>query len=187
MADAKAVLSSAEDRMKKSIEALRRELATIRTGRANPALVDHVRVDYYGTPTPISQMANVSAPDARQLVIQPGDRSTLSAIEKAIQKSDLGLTPNNDGTVIRLMIPQLTAERRKDLVKNVKKKVEEGKVALRNVRRDAGDEMKGMEKNKELAEDEHRRLADQLQKLTDRYIGEVDKVGASKEQELMEV
>lgn len=187
MADAKAVLASAEDRMKKTIEALRRELATIRTGRANPALVDHVRVDYYGTPTPISQMASVSAPDARQLLISPWDRSTLSAIERAIQKSDLGLMPSNDGTVIRLQIPQLTAERRKDLVKSVKKKVEEGKVALRNVRRDASDELKSMEKNKQLAEDEHRRLADQLQKLTDRYIGEVEKVGQSKEQELMEV
>lgn len=187
MADSKTVLASAEDRMKKTIEALRRELATIRTGRANPALVDHVRVDYYGNLTPISQMASVSAPDARQIVIQPWDKGTLTAIEKAIQKSDLGLTPNNDGLVIRLMIPQLTADRRKDLVKGVKKKVEDGKVALRNVRRDAGDELKTLEKNKVIAEDEQRRVAEQLQKLTDRYIVEVDSVGRTKEQELLEV
>ncbi|MCX6023346.1 MAG: ribosome recycling factor [Chloroflexi bacterium] len=187
MADAKSVLSSAEERMGKTIEALRRELASIRTGRANPALVDHLRVDYYGTPTPISQVASITAPDARQLLIQPWDRGVLSAIEKAIQKSDLGIMPNNDGSVIRLALPQLTADRRKDLVKGVKKKAEEGKIALRNVRRDAGDELKSLEKSKDISEDEQRRLAEQLQKVTDRFIIEADRVGAAKEQELLEV
>ncbi|MBI4498355.1 MAG: ribosome recycling factor [Chloroflexi bacterium] len=173
--------------MRKAVEALRRELATIRTGRANPALVEHVRVDYYGVPTPIGQMATISVPDPRQLVIQPWDRQTLGAIERALLKSDLGLMPNSDGSVIRLNIPQLTDERRRDLARQVKRKVEESKVALRNVRRDAADSLRALEKNKDLSEDEHRRIGEQLQRVTDRYIAEVDRVGQAKEAELLEV
>lgn len=187
MAEPKTILADAEGRMRKAIEALQRELASIRTGRANPALVDHVRVDYHGSPTPISQVATISVPEPRQLVIQPWDRQSLGAIERALMKSDLGLMPTNDGSVIRLHIPQLTDQRRRDLVKQVKRKVEDGKVALRNVRRDAADGLKSLEKNKEISEDEHRRGGEQLQKVTDRYIADTERVGQAKEAELMEI
>lgn len=190
MADATMIgetLADAEQRMTKAIEALRRELATIRTGRASPGLVEHLRVDYYGTPTPLKQLATISVPEARLLTIQPWDKGALGAIEKAIQKSDLGLNPSNDGSLIRLVIPQLTEDRRKDLVKLVHKKVEEGRVAIRNVRRDAHELLRDLLREKEISEDEEHRAQEQLQKITDRFIHQADEVGKEKEQELLEV
>jgi len=181
------VLESAKDRMAKAEEALRRELATIRTGRASPGLVDHVRVDYYGTQTPINQLATVTAPEARLLTIQPWDRKCLGPIEKAIQKSDLGLNPTNDGALIRLAIPQLSEQRRKELTKLVQKRVEESRVAARNVRRDSQEDLKKAERAKEISEDEQRRAADRLQKLTDQTMANLDRLGHQKETELLEV
>lgn len=187
MTTAQDVLADARERMAKAVEALRRDLATIRTGRAATGLVEHLRVDYYGTPTPLNQIASIAVPEPRVITIQPWDRQAIGAIERAIQKSDLGLNPSNDGTLIRLVLPQLTEQRRKELVKLVHKKVEDGRVAVRNVRRDCLEELRRRQKNKEISEDEERRLQDQLQKLTDRYIGEVDQVGKEKEAELLEV
>jgi ribosome recycling factor len=181
------VLDEAKDRMGKAEEALRRELASIRTGRASPALIDHVRVDYYGAQTPINQLATVAAPEARLLTIQPWDRKALGAIEKAIQKSDLGLNPTNDGSMIRLALPQLTEQRRKELTKLVQKRVEDARVAVRNVRRDAQDDLKKRERSKEISEDEHRRGSEQLQKLTDQEIAALERAGQQKEAELLEV
>jgi ribosome recycling factor len=181
------VLDEAKDRMGKAEEALRRELASIRTGRASPALIDHVRVDYYGAQTPINQLATVAAPEARLLTIQPWDRKALGAIEKAIQKSDLGLNPTNDGSMIRLALPQLTEQRRKELTKLVQKRVEDARVAVRNVRRDAQDDLKKRERSKEISEDEHRRGSEQLQKLTDQEITALERAGQQKEAELLEV
>ena len=181
------VLNDAEDRMKKSVEALQRELAAIRTGHAHVGLVDHVRVDYYGTPTPLNQMATVAAPEPRLLTIQPWDRSALPAIEKAIQKSDLGLTPSNDGAIIRLAIPPLTEQRRKELIKLVHARVEEGRVAIRNIRRDDIEKLRRMTHDKEISEDDQKKGQEQLQKLTDKYIAEIDQRGKAKEAELMEV
>ena len=180
------VIKNAEDRMKKAIDALKRELASFRAGRANPALLDRIQVDYYGTPTPLNQVGTISTPDPRTLVIQPWDKSVLGEIEKAIQKSELGLTPNNDGNIIRINIPMLTEERRADLVKQTKKSGEDAKVAVRNIRRDANEEVKKLEKD-EISEDESRRYQEQIQKITDRYISEIDKVLANKEKEIMEV
>ncbi|MDP2718633.1 MAG: ribosome recycling factor [Dehalococcoidia bacterium] len=180
------VLLGTENRMNKSLDALKRELASIRTGRASPNIVEHVRVDYYGSPTPIQQIAGVSIPDSRTILIQPWDRAALGAIEKAILKSDLGLNPANDGSVIRLPVPPLTEERRKDLVKVVHSRVEEGRVALRNVRRDALEELRKLEKNKEVSADEEKRAQDKLQKLTDGFITEAEKIGKYKESELIE-
>ncbi len=184
---AEEIFSDAEHRMQQAVEALRRELTTLRTGRASPALVEQLPVDYYGTPTPLQQIAAIHATDARTLTIQPWDRKALGDIEKAIQKSDLGLNPNNDGNVIRITLPALTEERRKDLVKVVRKKVDESKVAVRNVRRDAHDKLREQEKAKAISEDELKRSTDRLQKLTDKYIDELDKVGQAKEREVMEV
>ena len=181
------VLSNAETRMKKAIDAEQRELSTLRTGRASPGLVEHLQVEYYGTPIPLAQIATVSVAEARLLVIQPWDRQAMGPIEKAIQKSDLGLNPTNDGTVIRLVFPQLTQERRQDLVKVVRKRVEDGKVALRNIRRDEHDAIRNLEKNKTISEDEQKRASDQLQKLLDSYIVKVEQLGKAKEAELMEV
>ena len=181
------IKQEAEEKMQKSIEALRRDFATIRTGKANPSLLDRVTVDYYGTPTPINQLANISAPEARMLVVQPWDKSAVPNVEKAILKSDLGLNPSSDGTVIRLVLPQLTQESRKELVKKVKKKAEEAKVAIRNVRRDANESLKAAEKNKEISEDENKNAQDDIQKLTDKYIADLDKVLDNKEKEIMEV
>ncbi len=181
------IKQEAEEKMQKSIEALRRDFATIRTGKANPSLLDKVTVDYYGTPTPINQLANISAPEARMLVVQPWDKSVVPNVEKAILKSDLGLNPSSDGTVIRLILPQLTQESRKELVKKVKKKAEEAKVAVRNVRRDANESLKAAEKNKEISEDENKNAQDDIQKLTDKYIADLDKVLDNKEKEIMEV
>jgi len=177
----------AEDRMNKAVEALRKDLATLRAGRANPSLLEKVSISYYGVPTPINQVANISAPEARLLVIQPWDRSILPTIERALLKSDLGLTPSSDGSVIRINIPQLTQERRTELVKVIKKKTEEARVAVRNIRRDIIDEVKAAEKKGELTEDQMRKGQEQIQKLTDRLIETVDKVLASKEAEIMEV
>lgn len=183
----KEVLDSAQDTMHKTVENTRRELAAVRSGRASPGLVEHVRVEYHGTPVPINQLANVNAPESRLLTIQPWDRTTLGAIEKAIQKSDLGLTPNNDGQMIRLALPPLSEQRRKELTKVVQKRVEEGRVAIRNIRRDAADGLKKLDKSREISEDEARRAQEQLQKLTDARIAEVEKIGHEKEQELLEV
>lgn len=181
------ILKEAEGRMQKAVEGLRREMATIRAGRANPALLEKVTVNYYGTPTPINQLATISTPEARLLVIQPWDRNVLPEMEKAILKSDLGLTPASDGTVIRIVIPQLTEERRNELVKMVRKKAEEFRVIVRNVRREANDKLKAQEKNKTASEDEVKRAQEKVQKLTDNYIQTIDKILANKEAEIMEV
>ena len=181
------LLGDAERRMQKAIEALKQDLAAIRTGRASLALIERITVDYYGAPTPINQVASVSVPEARLLVIQPWDKKMLTDIEKAIQKSDLGINPNNDGQVIRLNIPPMNEERRRDLVKTLHKKMDEHKVAVRNVRRDIHDKLREREKKKEVSEDELKRSTEKLQKLTDRYVDEMDKVGKTKEQEILEV
>ena len=181
------ILWDAEKKMQKSIELLRHELTNIRTGRATPALVEHIKVEYAGVPTPLNQLAGVSVPGARLLVIQPWDRSSIHSIEKAILKSDLGLTPINDGHVIRLSIPPLTAERRQELVKVVRKRVEEKKIVIRNLRREAMDELKGLEKNKDISQDEHKHAQIQIQKLTDSAIADAEQVGRDKEAELTEV
>jgi ribosome recycling factor len=181
------LFGDAERRMQKAVEALRQDIASLRTGRASSALIERIMVDYYGTPTPINQVASISVPEARLLVIQPWDRKMLTDIEKAIQKSDLGINPNNDGQVIRLAIPPLNEERRRDMVKTLHKKLDEHKVAIRNVRRDAQDKLRDREKKKEVSEDELKRSSERLQKLTDRYIDEMDKVGKAKELEILEV
>jgi ribosome recycling factor len=181
------VLADAKDRMGKAVEALRKELATIRTGRAHPGLIEHLRVDYYGAPTPLNQLATINVPEPRLLTIQPWDQQSLGAIEKAILKSDLGLNPSNDGTIIRLVIPQLTEERRKELAKVVRKKVEEGRVAVRNVRRDRHDELRRLQREKEISEDAQYLAQEKLQKLTDGFIQEVERVGEEKEADLLAV
>ena len=181
------LFGDAERRMQKAVEALKQDITSIRTGRASSALIERITVDYYGTPTPINQVASISIPEARLLVIQPWDRKMLIDIEKAIQKSDLGINPNNDGQVIRLAIPPLNEERRRDMVKTLHKKLDEHKVAIRNVRRDAQDKLRDREKKKEVSEDELKRSTERLQKLTDRYIDEMDKVGKTKELEILEV
>lgn len=181
------ILSEAEEKMRRVIDNLRKELSSIRTGRASPALVERIHVDYYGAPTPLNQLANVSTPEPRLLVIQPWERSLIPAIEKAILKSDLGLTPTNDGRLIRLAIPQLTEERRRDLVKVVRRRVEEGRVAIRNVRREAHDDLRELERRKLISEDESKRAQERLQKITDAMIAEVDQAGQKKEEEILEV
>ena len=183
----KQILKDAEEKMKKSLEVFRHELAGMKAGRATPAILDKLRVDYYGTPSPVNQVANIEIPDPRTIVIKPWDRAMLKAIEKAILTSDLALNPNNDGVVIRLNIPPMTEERRKDLVKVVHKRTEEERVAIRNIRRDANDAVKKMEKDKAISEDEAKRGQEDIQKLTDKLIKEVDQVMATKEKEIMEV
>lgn len=177
----------ADGRMSRALEALERDLAAIRTGRAATALVERIPVDYYGTSTPLNQLASISVPEAHSIVIQPWDRSALSAIEKAILKSEVGLTPNVDGTVVRLNIPPLTEERRKELVKLVHRRMEEARVEIRNHRRDVADEVKRAEREGDIGADEGRREQDELQKVTDRWTAEVERVGRHKEQEIMEV
>jgi len=179
------ILKETEDHMKKAVEALHNELVTIRTGRASPALIENLHVEYYGVATPLVQLASISAPEARLLVVQPWDRTLLSAIEKAILKSDLGLNPANDGTVLRVVIPHLTEERRRELIKIVHKKVEEGRVAVRNCRRDGLEEMKKLEKDRSISEDDLKRGQDKLQRLTDAYIARIDETGAKKEDEIL--
>ncbi len=181
------LLSETESNMKKTVEVVNKEFGSLRAGRATPSLLEKIAVNYYGTPTPISQMANISAPEARLLVIQPWDKTATPEIEKAIMKSDLGITPMSDGNVIRLSIPQLTKERRAELVKVIKKKAEDGRVAVRNLRRDANDGLKTRQKNGEISEDEQRRLQDEVQKLTDKYIKEIDELLSAKEKEIMTV
>ncbi len=181
------VYTDAEEKMKRVVAAYQRELSTMRAGRATPALLDRIEVDYYGTPTPLNQLAGITAPEPRLLVVQPWDKNSIKEIEKAILKSDLGLTPTNDGNVIRLSIPQLTEERRKELVKFVRKKAEDSKVSIRNIRRDANDSIKQLEKDSEISEDERRRAQDDIQEITDEKIEEIDSILEQKEKEMMEV
>jgi len=183
----KEMYASHEERMKKAIEVLRREYGSLRAGRATTGLLDKVVVEYYGAQSPINQVANVAVPEPRTIVIQPWDKKMLPVIEKAILQSDLGLTPNNDGAIIRLVLPQLTQQRRQELVKVVHKEAEESRVAIRNLRRDANDALKKFEKDKLASEDEVKKAQDDIQKLTDKYIKEVDHIMASKEKEVMEV
>jgi ribosome recycling factor len=181
------VIKDLEARMQAAVDLLAREFSGVRTGRANTALLDGVRAEAYGVLTPISQMASTSVPDPKTLVIQPWDASQMAAIEKALLKSDLGLTPSNDGKVIRLIMPTLTEERRKQLAKTVGKLAEEARVAVRNVRRDANDRIKAMARDKKVAQDEERRTHDQIQKLTDRFIARVDELTKKKEQEILAI
>lgn len=183
----KHIIKNSEDTMKKSVNYLKDELATIRAGKANPKLVDKVQVSYYGTMTPLNQIANISVPDPRSILIQPWDGNALKDIERAIQASDLGINPTNDGKVIRLVIPPLTEERRKELIKLVKKEVENSKIAIRNIRRDSNDEFKKMERQSEITEDELKRAEDEMQKLTDKYIANIDDLFKEKEKEVLEV
>ena len=183
----KEYLEDAERRMEKTSEALKREFSTLLAGRAMPSLLDKIQVDYYGVMTPINQMANISAPESRLLVVQPWDKGTIKAIEKAILASDLGLNPNNDGAVIRIAIPQLTEERRKELVKVVRKKDEEAKIAIRNIRRELNSDIKALEKEKEVSEDDAARGLDDAQKLTEKWIKKLDEITKNKEAEIMEV
>jgi ribosome recycling factor len=181
------ILAGAERKMLRAVEAMERDFQGFRTGRASSSIVERLLVDYYGTQTPLNQLASISVPEAHQIVIQPWDRGVLSAIEKSILKSDIGLTPNVDGTVVRLNIPPLTEERRKDIVKNVHKRMEEAKVEIRNFRREANDDIRKEEKDGTIGTDESRRELDQLQKITDRVVADVDRLGGVKEQEVLEV
>jgi ribosome recycling factor len=183
----KETLDDARERMEKTVESLQNDLRAIRTGRASPALVERLQVDYYGIATPLNQLAGITVPEPRLLVIRPWDRSSISVIEKAILKSDLGLTPSNDGQVIRLIVPQLTEERRRDLSKLVAKRVEEGRVSVRNVRRDAIEFLRDLEKEKEIDEDTLYKGRDDVQKLTDDFTKKIDEIGKAKEAEIMEV
>jgi ribosome recycling factor len=180
-------LREAETRMQKTIDALGKEVLTIRTGRASPSLVDHIPVEYYGNPTPLNQLATITVPEARLIVIQPWDRSIMGAVEKAIQKSELGLNPSNDGQVIRVPIPPLNEERRREYVRLVKRYAESAHVAIRNIRRDQNEKIKAQEKEKQVSADAARRGSEQLQKIADRYIARVDEIAARKEAEIMEV
>ena len=187
MATVQETLAATDARMTKSVEALQRELASIRTGRASPALVETVIVDYYGVPTALNQLASISVPEARVLLIQPWDKQALKDVERGLLRTDLGLVPNSDGNVIRINIPVLTEERRRELVRLVGRKVEDAHVSVRNVRRDGQEELRRMEREKELSEDETRRAQEQLQRLTDSYIGKMDSLRDDKEVEVMEV
>ena len=181
------ILKESESRMAKAVESLREDLMGIRTGRASPALVERLRVEYYGSPTPLNQMAAISAPEPRLLVIRPWDPSSIGDIEKALLKSDLGLSPNNDGVVIRLPIPRLTEDRRRELCKVVGRRVEEGHIAVRNIRRDQQEEMREFEKEKLIAEDDFHRGRDKLQEVHDKYVAQMDEIGKAKQQEILEV
>ncbi|NLB53083.1 MAG: ribosome recycling factor [Syntrophomonadaceae bacterium] len=183
----KEIIKDSEDRMKKAIEFLTKDLASMRAGRANPGMLDRIMVDYYGEPTPLNQLANITVPEARLLVIQPWDKHSITDIEKAIMKSDLGINPSNDGNVIRLAVPQLTEERRKDLVKVVKKRAEEAKVAIRNIRREANDLIKQAEKDKLVSEDEAKKGNDEIQKVTDKGVKDIEAILQAKEKDVMEV
>ncbi|WML43732.1 ribosome recycling factor [Neobacillus sp. PS3-40] len=183
----KQVIANTKEKMTKAIQAYTRELASVRAGRASASLLDRIMVDYYGAPTPVNQLAGISTPEARLLIIQPYDKTILGSIEKAILKSDLGLNPSNDGSIIRISIPQLTEERRKDLVKVIKKESEEAKIGIRNIRRDANDDFKKLEKNGEITEDALRGYSEDIQKLTDEHITKIDNITKEKEKEIMEV
>jgi ribosome recycling factor len=180
-------LKGMEEKMKASIKAFRNELATIRTGHATPALVEHIKVEYAGVPMPLLQLAGISAPEAGLLVIQPWDKSSIHDIEKAISKSELGLNPSNDGNIIRIAIPPLSEERRQELIKVVHRRAEERRIAVRSIRHDAMNELRKMEKDKDISQDEHKRAQDQLQKITDVFMAEIEKLSKGKEQELQEV
>jgi ribosome recycling factor len=181
------VMKDAESRMKKAVEVLERELATIRTGRASPALIERMHIEYYGAPIPLNQLASISAPEPRLLVVQPWDKSALHVIEKALQKSEMGFNPASDGQVIRIPIPPLTEERRRDMVKMVKHKVEEGRVAIRNIRRDALHNLKELENEKMISEDEHKRASEKLDNLVHKLTREAEHIGDAKEAEVLEV
>jgi ribosome recycling factor len=181
------VLLDADRRMQKSIEAIRREFSNIRSGRATPALVDHIKVDAYGVLTPLNQVATISIPEASLLIIQPWDKNVLANIQKAIQKSDLGINPINDGNIIRLVVPSPTEERRRELVKVVRKRVEEAKIGIRNLRREAMEELRKLQKGKEISQDESERALDRLQKITDGFIREAEQIGQDKEAEILEI
>ena len=187
MAEVKDTLKELEERMNKTVEFMQTDFAAIRAGRANPHVLDRITVDYYGSATPIQQVGNISAPDPRTIMIQPWDKSLLKPIEKAIQKSDIGINPNNDGQVIRLVFPELTEERRKELAKDIKKKGEAAKVAVRNIRRDGADQFKKLEKASEITEDDLDLGNDKLQKLTDKFVKKVDSISADKEKEILEM
>jgi ribosome recycling factor len=181
------VQKSSEEKMSKTVSLLKKELSSLKAGRANPSILDKIVIDYYGTPTPINQLANISAPEPRLLTIQPWDSKTLKNIEKEILKSDLGLNPTNDGKMIRLSIPELTEETRKNIVKTIKKQGEEAKIAVRSVRREANDKIKALKKDGDLAEDQAKKEEEDMQKLTDKFIEDIDKVVANKEKEVMEI
>ncbi len=187
MASVEEIISGIDSKMSKTVEALRVELASLRAGRATPALLDRITVDYYGMPTPINQVASVTVPEPRTIIVQPWEKNMLKPISKAIMTSDLGINPNNDGSVIRLILPQLTEERRRELVKKVNKKAEEYRVIVRNLRRDANDSVKKLEKAKEITEDESKKGIEKIQKLTDKQIKAIEGVAAAKEQEVMTV
>jgi len=181
------ILKGVDTMMDRAIDALNRELNTLRTGRATPALVENIPVDYYGTPTPLNQIASISVPDARAIMVQPWDKQALAEIEKSLMKSDMGFNPSNDGNMITVPIPALSQERRKELVRLLKKKLEDGKVSIRNVRRDGQENLRKLEKDKLISQDENRRAQDQLQKTTDGHTKIVDQVGTAKEAEIMQV
>ncbi len=183
----KETLQQLEEKMKKTVDLIAKDLSTLRAGRATPALLDKIFIDYYGTPTPINQVATISVPEPRLLVIQPWERSLVPQIEKAIQKSDLGVTPNSDGYLIRISIPSLTQEKRKDLVKVIQKKAEEARVVVRNLRRDGNDQIKAVEKKGDISEDEAKRTLEEIQKKTDKYIKQVDQITEAKQKEIMEL
>ena len=176
-----------EEKMQKTAEGLKKELATIRTGRATPTLIEHIKVEYAGVPTPLNQVAGISAPEARLLVIQPWDKGSIHSIEKAVLTSDLGLNPVSNGNVIRINIPPLSEERRQELIRVMRRRVEERRIAIRNLRREAMDELKELEKNKDISQDEHKRALNQLQKLTDSFVADTEQIGRNKEAELMQV
>ena len=181
------IFLSIEEKMRVSVGVLKEDLATIRTGHASPSLIEHLKVDYAGVPTPLNQIAGISAPEARLLVIHPWERSSINSIDKAILKSELGLNPTSDGNLVRINIPPLTEERRQELVRVVRKRIEERRIAIRNLRREAMEVLKQLEKNKEISQDENKRALDQLQKLTDSFIAQTDQIGRDKEAELAEV
>ena len=181
------VLSDADSRMSKAVDALERELSSLRTGRATPSLLENLTVDYYGVPTPLNQLATITAPEARLVMIQPWDRQALRDVEKSILKSEMGFNPSNDGNVIRVPVPPLSKERRLELVKVLKRKIEDGKVAARNVRRDAIEALRARERGKAISQDDNRRAQDQLQKATNSYIAQIDEVSSAKETEIMQV
>ena len=181
------ILQNTEGKMRASVATLKKELATIRTGHATPALIEHIKVEYAGVPTPLNQIAGISAPEARLLVIQPWDQSSIQNIEKAILKSELGLTPTSDGSIIRLNIPPLTEERRQELIRIVRKRVEERRIAIRSLRHEAMGELKNLGKNKDISQDDHKRALEQLQKLTDSFVAKAGQIGQDKETELAEI
>jgi len=181
------ILADTSARMDKSIDIFKRDLSTIRTGRASPALLENLIIDYYGVPTPLNQVASITAPEARMITVQPWDKGSLLNIERSLSQSELGLNPSNDGNLIRVPIPPLTQERRRDLVKLLKRKAEDGKIAVRNIRRDALEQLRGMERDKQISQDDNRRAQENLQKVTNKHISQTDETSSNKESEIMQV